>query len=104
MSKEEKEFKARIVELGCVVEITDSNGNRLCGSPACLHHPKGAKFETGVGMKSDWELLIPLCPWHHQWGGFGEAFHAGKITWERKFGTQESLIRRRDELLGIMGK
>ena len=100
MGKEEKEFKARVAELGCIVEIIDEFGDkRLCGSPACLHHPRGAKFETGGGLKSDWKDLLPLCPTHHQHGGYGVAFHAGKRIWEKKFGTQESLIERRNEQL-----
>ncbi len=101
MTKEELQFKAIVAELGCIVEITDEFGNkRLCGSPACLHHPRGAKFETGSGLKSDWKDLLPLCPIHHQYGGYGIAFHAGKKAWEKKFGTQESLLKRRDKMMG----
>lgn len=101
-TKEEKDFKELIASLGCIVMVEDEfKQKRRCESPACLHHPRGAKFETGTGKKSDWKDLLPLCPNHHQYGGFGVAFHAGKKTWEKNFGTQEELIKRRNELLGI---
>lgn len=100
MSKEELEFKARVAALGCIVDVTDRFGNKQrCESPACLHHPRGAKFETGVGKKSELWDLLPLCPTHHQWGGYGVAFHAGKKAWEANFGTQEELLIKRDKLL-----
>lgn len=104
-TKEELDFKAHVADLGCIVDIEDDcGGKRLCGSPACLHHPRGAAFETGTGRKSEWKDLIPLCPMHHQFGGFGIAYHAGAKTWEAKFGTQEDLLIKRDKLLGIINE
>lgn len=56
---------------------------------AALHHVR-----TGYGFAqraSHWEVL-PLCPDHHQNGGFGMAFHAGERTWMAKFGTEIALL------------
>lgn len=100
-TKEELRFKALLVELGCIVDVDDEyGGKRLCGSIPCLHHPRGVAFETSTGKKSHWKELIPLCPIHHQHGGYGVAFHAGKEVWQKRFGTQEELIKKRNLLLG----
>ena len=46
-------------------------------------------------------LVIPLCPEHHRTGGKGVAIHAGQKTWEAIFGTEEELIEKRNQLLGL---
>ena len=69
---------ARVRELGCLI----------CGAPASIHHINC----HGMGMKaSDFET-IPLCPYHHQDGPFGEAIHNGKRTWEARYGTERHLL------------
>jgi len=92
--KATKEFRSRIAELGCIVDVEVDGCVRMCGSPPHLHHV------TNGTMSKKGDKLLPLCPIHHQHGGFGVAFHAGKETWEKKFGTQEELLIKRDKLLG----
>jgi hypothetical protein len=47
-----------------------------------LHHPRGAFFETGTGVKApDW-FVIPLTLRQHR------LYHSlGRETWERSFAT-----------------
>lgn len=74
-----EQYKSLVASLGCVV----------CGKPSSLHHPR---FCVGMGQRSsDW-LVIPLCPDHHQHGGFGVAIHAGQGTFEKNFGTEQELL------------
>lgn len=40
---------------------------------------------------TDFEV-IPLCPTHHQTGGYGVALHAGQETFEEKYGTEGQLL------------
>ena len=42
--------------------------------------------------KADQFDVIPLCPLHHRNGNHGEAIHAGRRTWEAKFGTELELM------------
>ncbi|MBU1567749.1 MAG: Ref family protein [Proteobacteria bacterium] len=73
------QYKNRVAEIGCII----------CGCPACLHHPR---FCIGMSQRSsDW-LVIPLCPAHHQTGGFGVAIHANKVAFEGNFGTEQELL------------
>ena len=57
------------------------------------HHPRGAAFETGTGLKADDRDAIPLCRNHHTDGGWGTAYHAGPEEFERRFGTQADLLK-----------
>lgn len=76
-----KEYKNMVAEGGCII----------CGSPAQLHHPR---FCCGMAQRaSDW-LVIPLCPDHHQNGGYGVALHAGQTTFEQNYGTEAELLAR----------
>lgn len=72
----------RVIALGCIV----------CGNAAVPHHPRGAAFETGMGLKADDAMVLPLCNTHHTTGGRGMAFHSGQEIWEKNFGTQEALL------------
>jgi hypothetical protein len=86
---------ARVVALGCIV-------CRLRGvkdSPAEFHHPRGAAFDTGVGVKANDRDGIPLCPIHHRLGGHGLAYHAGPKEFEARFGTQQYLLEQVRALL-----
>lgn len=76
-NKATRELMSRMVDDGCIV----------CESPAEIHHLGGA----GMGLKS--KEFMPLCPHHHRTGGHGNAYHAGKETWEAIFGTQEELYK-----------
>jgi hypothetical protein len=55
-------------------------------SPAEVHH---LREDTGLALKSN--LKIGLCALHHRLGNHGIAFHAGKIEFEKNFGTQIEL-------------
>lgn len=80
-NKAEREHLDRVAGLGCIV----------CGRPAGIHH-----ITTGVGMgqRASHFETIPLCPDHHQHGGHGVAIHAGKKTWEARFGTELELLEK----------
>lgn len=80
-----------VAAIGCIVCL--NNGDS--GSPAELHHINA----HGMGMRSDSYSVIPLCSFHHRTGGHGHAVHAGKRTWERKFGKETDLL---DQVMGIL--
>ena len=88
-SEADKVWLSRIVSLGCIVPG--------CGRPACVHHPR---FGQGKSQRAPDRLGLPICPDHHQNGGFGVALHAGQKTWEAKFGTELELLERVYALLG----
>jgi hypothetical protein len=85
-TKAEKAHMDRVARLGCIV----------CGCPAEVHH-----ITTGVGMgqRASHYDTISLCARHHRTGGPGVAIHAGKRTWEQRFGTELELLDRTRELL-----
>ena len=85
-TKADKQWYAKIVELGCII----------CGCPCEVHHLTGA----GMGMKSDNQNSIGLCPPHHRLGNFGECVHNGVKTFEKKYGTQQELLDKTLKLLG----
>ena len=70
-------------------------------TPPSIHHLRAG---VGMGQRSGDDRAIPLCPTHHQFGGYGVAFHAGKKAFEKKYGTEEELLTkthaRIKELLG----
>ena len=68
-----------VAALGCIV----------CGQPACIHH---VRFGQGKSQRASDRLVLPLCFFHHQHGGFGFALHAGQKTWESKYGTELELL------------
>lgn len=79
---EERRHMAAVAALGCCV------CRREFGiySPAAIHHTDG-KTKPGAHMR-----VLPLCGSHHQTGGYGVALHAGRVEWERLYGTQDELI------------
>jgi len=88
-SESDKEWISRIVSLGCIVAG--------CGRAACVHHPR---FGQGKSQRAPDRLVLPLCPRHHQHGGFGIALHAGQKTWEKTFGTELELLEMVYAMLG----
>ena len=79
-NKAEREYMSKVADLGCVI----------CYRPAEIHH-----IRTGMGLGERAEIIggtIPLCPDHHRNGGHGVAIHAGRETWETKFGTELEFI------------
>ena len=76
-----QEYKSKVDSLGCIVYG--------CGQGATLHHPR---FSCGGSQRSsDW-LVIPLCPYHHQHGPFGQAIHNGQATFENNYGKEADLL------------
>jgi hypothetical protein len=80
VKKADQAYQDRVRALGCLI----------CERPASLHH---TRFGVGMGQKSKERSILPLCPDHHQWGGHGVAFHAGKKTWQQIYGTEEALLK-----------
>jgi hypothetical protein len=67
----------------------------VCGArPVHVHHVREAEDGTtvGAGRKAHYLDTIPLCPVHHQEGGFGVAFHAGPRAWVARYGSQRALL------------
>lgn len=81
----DREHMGVVAGLFCVV----CRNLRLGDSPAEVHH---VRFLAGAGQRSGNFDTIPLCPPHHRIGGYGIAIHAGRETWELKFGTEADLL------------
>jgi hypothetical protein len=54
-----------------------------------------------MSLRAPHLLTIPLCPYHHQTGPFGEAVHNGKRTFEANFGTEQELLAQVQSLLEV---
>ena len=89
-TKAEKAHMAAVAALGCVVCWREMG----VYSPAGIHHTAG-KTRRGAHMQ-----VLPLCSVHHQTGGWGTAFHAGKAEWEQRHGSQMALLEFTNNLLG----
>ena len=79
MTKAERAYFNKVVELGCIV----------CRMPAEIHH-----LRTGAGMGMKSKDVIPLCSNHHRNGGHGVAIHAGRLAFEANFGTELELLEK----------
>jgi hypothetical protein len=93
-TKAEKEHMSKVAAMGCY--CCEKMG--YPDSPAAIHH-----IRTGYGISqraSNFEV-IPLCGLHHQHGGVGVAFHAGKKSWEINFGLETDVLAEINERLGI---
>ncbi len=96
MTRDER-FPA-LVRMGCVV-CRLYLGVR---SEPCIHHLSGLKYR-GVGMKAKDEHTIPLCPSHHD--GVDKLYpsvHRNPLLFKDKYGSQEELLNRTNELLDKM--
>lgn len=93
-TKAEKLHLARIAELGCIVCRNLHYGD----TPAEIHHCSAG---TGVSGRAGHHSVIPLCHAHHRTGGHGVAVHAGRRTWEDKFGTEDELLTQTLIELGV---
>ena len=85
MKKSEKEYLDKLSQFGCVV------CKKFYGvfTPTSIHH---IRTGMGMGQRNSTENCLPLCPNHHQNGGHGVAFHAGKKAFEQKYGTELELL------------
>lgn len=82
MTKAEKEHYDKLSNLGCIACRHLGYGY----SPAEIHH---IRHQTGVGLKSAFNKAIPLCANHHRLGGYGIAYHAGRVAFEQTVGLTE---------------
>ena len=89
-TKEEKAYHDRLCSIvGCIICLLSGIKNHHCS----IHHCHGR-----TKPNAQW-FVLPLCGAHHQTGGRGVAFHAGKAIWEKKFGTQKFLKQLCDAIL-----
>ena len=93
MTKKQKHYD-RVARLGCVVCALNGNPD----TPAELHH---IRTGAGMGMKTTFENVIPLCPTHHRTGSYGVAFHQGADKWQENFWTELELLVLVREQLGM---
>jgi hypothetical protein len=87
----EKRHMSAVAELGCVAKVV---GVGRCGMPAQVHH-----LPRQGGYRDNHYETIPLCYFHHLDGGFGDAVHSGRRTWESRHGTEKELLAKTLELL-----
>ena len=93
MKKAESDHIARVVEMGCIVCVNLELGE----TPAVPHHIGNGS----MGMKATNYEVIPLCPTHHNQGGYGVAVHSGRVQWESNFGTEQELLAQTLEWLNL---
>lgn len=93
-TKAEKLHLSRVAALGCIVCAQLGYPD----SPAGIHHIRTGQ---GAGQRAGHFHTIPLCPIHHQTGGYGVAYHAGPQAWENNFGTETELLAQVNAELGI---
>jgi len=89
-TRAEHEHLDRVAELGCCVCRREGRGY----VPAVIHHlrrnPETGQH-LGMSQRSPHKHTIGLCPWHHQQGPMGSAFHAGPRAFEFNHGTEKEL-------------
>ena len=78
-----------MAKLGCLV----CRNLGYVDSPAVIHHVRDH------GGKRDDSKVLPLCPLHHTLGPRGVAVHAGRATWESRYGDQTDLLAQVERLL-----
>ncbi|HEE0140620.1 TPA: DUF968 domain-containing protein [Citrobacter youngae] len=84
-NKAEKLHLSRVADLNYIV----CRNKGLGDTPAEIHHCSSG---TGMSVRADNFHVIPLCHTHHRTGGHGVAIHAGRQSWENKFGTETELL------------
>lgn len=95
MNKAESKHYDRLFQLGCIVCLQQGFGY----TAPHIHH---IRHGAGMGQKSNWQDAIPLCPQHHQHGGYGVALHAGQKEFERLYGSEQYLLELTTKLLGAL--
>lgn len=91
-TKEEKIYLSKVAKLPC--SISDKN----CGGRVEIHH----RTNAGMGLRASHYDTMPLCFNHHSAQtplAFGDAVHKGTKTFEKKYGTQDDLIKQTQEML-----
>jgi len=85
-SAADKRHLSRVASLGCVVCRNLGVDPEI---PSGIHHLRNG---YGRGQAAPHTETLPLCGYHHQTGGYGNAFHAGPAEWERRYGTERQLL------------
>ena len=83
-TKAERNHMGAVAALGCVVCRNLGFGE----TPAEVHHIGNGT----LGKKASNYETIPLCEVHHRNGGHGVAVHAGRKTFEARYGTERELL------------
>ena len=83
-TKAERDHMGAVAALGCVVCRNLGFGE----TPAEVHHIGNGT----LGKKASNYETIPLCEVHHRNGGHGVAVHAGRKTFEARYGTERELL------------
>ncbi len=92
MKQADKKHLSRVADLGCIVCRNEGLGQ----SAASIHHIRKGQ---GMGQRASHQKAIPLCPIHHQHGGYRVAIHAGQKAFESRYGTETELLEQVLELL-----
>lgn len=92
MNSIERRHYNKLVEIGCIVCRNLGYGY----SAPHIHH---IRHGAGMGQKNPYWKAIPLCPNHHQHGGYGVALHAGQKKFEQLYGTEEALLEKVNKIL-----
>jgi hypothetical protein len=91
MTQAESQHLSKVTELGCIVCFHQGQY-----TPAEVHHMRSG---LGMSQRATSFRVLPLCPIHHRIGERGTAFHAGRRTWETRFGSEEELLQQLQLLL-----
>ena len=94
-TKSEKTHMGRVAELGCIVCRNQGYGHTPREMTA-IHHVRAGQ---GMGKRASNFDVLPLCARHHQTGGYGVAFHAGRREWERRYGSEVDLLA---QIMGLL--
>lgn len=92
MTKTERAHIIQVARLGCLACAQMGHFT----PEVEIHH---VRMDNGLGQRSSHFDVLPLCHIHHRTGGHGVAFHAGRQTWEREFGTEAELLAQVRRLL-----
>lgn len=95
MNSIERNHYNKLVRIGCIVCRNLGYGY----SPPNIHH---IRHGAGLAMKNPYWKAIPLCPNHHQHGGYGVALHAGQKKFEQLYGKEEVLLDQVNKILELM--
>ena len=90
-NKKEKEHMDKVQQLGCIVCKLE----RGIYTPAEIHHIVGKTKRSHM-------RVLPLCFRHHREGSYNELFvsrHPFKREFEKRYGTEEELLEKVEQLL-----
>ncbi len=82
-TKAESDHMDAVAALGCIIDWT----------PAEIHH---------IDRDRNHYRVIPLCPDHHRNGPCGVAVHQGRRSFVAAFGTEEELLKKTNQRLGML--